>query len=73
MPTNKKRISVILPDDAKLLLSHAAKRDGIREAAKAAQLIELALEIEEDQVWNRIASERDTNDAKFFSHAEAWA
>jgi len=28
--------------------------------------------IDEDKKWNSLAEKRDTKDAKFISHAEAW-
>ena len=50
-----------------------AKRDQVPMATKAIELLQLAIELEEDQVWNLIASRRDTRDAKFLTHKKAWA
>ena len=50
-----------------------AKRDEVPQATKAAELIRLALETEEDQVFDLIASKRDTEKVKFVSHKKAWA
>ncbi|OGJ42102.1 hypothetical protein A3J23_04000 [Candidatus Peregrinibacteria bacterium RIFCSPLOWO2_02_FULL_48_14] len=72
MPTSKKRINISLPEDIEEVLTLIAKRDGVPVATKAFQLIELALEIDEDEVWEKIIAERDTPDAVFISHEEAW-
>ena len=49
-----------------------AKRDRVPVATKAAHLLSLALEIEEDQMLDALATKRDTPRAKFVSHALAW-
>jgi hypothetical protein len=73
MPTLKKRLNMSLPADIDAALSALAERDDVPQATKALHLIQLALTIEEDDVWNSIAEKRDTKDAKFYSHDEAWA
>lgn len=73
MPTLKKRLNMSLPRDIDAALSALAERDDVPQATKALHLIQLALEIEEDDVWNAIAEKRDTRNAKFVSHDEAWA
>lgn len=62
-----------LPEDIRAALTALAKRDDVTPTTKALHLITMALEIEEDDVWNAIAESRDTADAKFVSHEEAWA
>lgn len=61
-----------MSDDVRRALTSLAHRDHIPEATKAAHLLEAALEIEEDQVWNRLAEKRDTNKANYLSHKKAW-
>ena len=73
MPTLKKRLNMSLPQDIEKALSTLAKRDDVPQAAKALYLIRVALEIEEDDVWNALAEKRDTKNAKFVSHENAWA
>ncbi len=73
MLTTKKRINISLSPDLKRTLNKVALRDQMPEATKAARLIELALELEEDTVFDGIASNRDTKKAGFFSHKKAWA
>lgn len=72
MPTSKKRIYVTLPKDTEEALYSVAERDDVPPASKAAELIKLALEIYEDEALSGVASERDTPDATFVSHEEAW-
>ena len=72
MPTTKSRINISLPDETKAALKRLAARDRIPEATKAARLIEVALEIEEDAVWDAIARQRDKKGARFVSHRIAW-
>ena len=55
------------------ILSKLAKRDDVPQATKAAELIRIAIELEEDQVFDTIASERDIKKVKFVSHKKAWA
>ena len=54
-------------------LEKIAKRDQVPPATKAIELLKIAIELEEDQIWDSIASRRDSNNAKFFSHKKAWA
>ena len=72
MPTTKTRINISLPDEVKEALSKLAKRDRIPEATKAARLLEVALEVEEDLFWNQIAEKRDKKQTRFITHASAW-
>lgn len=72
MPTTKPRINITVSDETKRILTRLAQRDNMPEATKAARLIELALELEEDIVLNQIAEKRDVKRARFVSHAKAW-
>ncbi|OGL77409.1 hypothetical protein A3E97_00280 [Candidatus Uhrbacteria bacterium RIFCSPHIGHO2_12_FULL_47_12] len=72
MPTAKYRIHVSVPRDVEMALQRLAKRDDVPCASKALELIKAALELEEDQVWNRLAIKRDTKKAKFVSHEKVW-
>lgn len=54
-------------------LAHLARRDRVPQATKAARLLETAIELEEDQVWDTLARERDSKGAKFVSHENAWS
>jgi uncharacterized protein (DUF1778 family) len=72
MPTTNKRINITLQTDVDRALSRAARRDNVPEATKAAELLRIALEIEEDELLDNAAHIRDTKGATFVSHTEAW-
>ena len=72
MPTSKKRMNLSLPPDIERALALLAKRDEVPQATKALYLLRLALEIEEDDMLNALAAERDTGKATFVSHTKAW-
>lgn len=72
MPTDKIRINISVTDEVRAKLAHLARRDRMPQATKAARLLEAALELEEDEIWNKLAGERDTASARFVSHANAW-
>ena len=73
MLTTKTRINISIPRHTRRALERLAKRDEMPEATKAAQLIQHALECEEDDVWDAAANTRDRRGAKFLSHTRAWA
>jgi hypothetical protein len=73
MPTAKKRINITLSEDIERALVKAARRDMVPEATKAAALLRVALEIEEDELWEDIAQKRDKKGTRFVSHTQAWA
>lgn len=72
MPTMKKRINISVPKDMERALKLVAARDEVPQATKAVHLLQLALELEEDIIWNQIANARDTKNARFVSHKQAW-
>jgi cell division protein FtsX len=72
MATTKNRLNISLPPDVDRALSDISKRDKTPRATKAAELLRLALEIEEDRVWGELASKRDVKGVRFLSHEEAW-
>ena len=72
MPTTKKRINISISKDLDKALSIVAKRDNVPEATKAAELLRLGLEIDEDIILERIANERYRTAKKFLSHKEVW-
>lgn len=73
MITNtKKRINISVSKEIDAAMNALAKRDRVPVATKAAHLLSLALEIEEDQVLDILAAKRDTPRAKFVSHTLAW-
>ncbi|MBI5786988.1 MAG: hypothetical protein HY446_00330 [Candidatus Niyogibacteria bacterium] len=73
MTTTKKRINISVSEPLERALSRLAKRDEVPQATKAAELLRIAIEIEEDYVWDKTASARDAKGARFVSHKKAWA
>ena len=74
MPTSKKRINISLSKETALFLKKLAVRDDVPQATKAAQLLEKALEMEEDEYFAAIADERAADkSAKWISHEEFWS
>jgi hypothetical protein len=72
MSTAKSRINVSVPDDVKAALTKLAKRDQLPTATKAVRLIEMGLELEEDEIWDKIAAGRDQKASKFHKHTEVF-
>ena len=72
MPTVKTRINISLSEGTKKALAELSRRDHVPQATKAARLLETALEIEEDGVWDAIAEKRDAKNARYLSHKKAW-
>ena len=68
MPTSKKRINVTLPDHIAIFLAQIALRDDVPQATKAAELLERAMEIEEDAFFSKAAEKRDKPKVCFASH-----
>ena len=76
MPTTKKRLNLSLSPHLEHVLEILATRDNMPQATKAVQLIEMAVEIEEDRILSKIAEERAdelaSGKAKTYSHDEFW-
>lgn len=72
MTTAKSRINISLPEEVREVLVQLAKRDQMPAATKAEHLLEIALELEEDQAWERVAAKRDTKAARFVPHEQAF-
>ena len=72
MPTIKNRINLTVPRDLSLVLNRLAVRDDRSVSSKTLELIERALELEEDIVLQKVAENRDRKGVKFISHKSAW-
>ena len=73
MATTKTRINVSLSVEVEQALKALAKRDQVPSATKAAELLRLALEIEEDYVFSTIADDRITEKSiKWLKSEEVW-
>lgn len=69
----KQRINISASSEVVALLTRMARRERIPTATKAAHLLAVALEIEEDGALDAIAARRDKKQARFVSHKKAWA
>ncbi len=72
MATTKTRINVSVSKEVEKAVKALAKRDQVPNATKAAELLRLALEVEEDYVFDLIAQERDADNTTYISHKTAW-
>lgn len=73
MPSTKKRISTCLSDEAFELIALRAKRDSKSLGKTISELVEIALEYEEDAHWNKICDELDAiPNKKYLTHEEFW-
>ena len=65
MPTIKNRINLTVPRDLSLVLNRLAVRDDRSVSSKTLELIERALELEEDIILQKVAENRDRKGVKF--------
>ena len=73
MATTKDRINISVSKDTKRMLIALAKRDEMPVASKVTDLVEQALELEEDRVLSAIADERlKSHKGRWLSHEEVW-
>ncbi len=73
MPTAKKRINITLPEHLAIFLKEIALRDDVPQATKAAEMLERAMELEEDGFFSILADMRDKQGAQFVSHQAFWS
>ena len=69
---SKKRIYISVSQVAHEALNALAVEKNTPVATAASQLLETALEIEEDKIWDKIASDRKQAEGKKYTHQEAW-
>ncbi len=70
MPTKKRRLNITLKKDTAFFIKQLALRDDVPESTKASELIEVALEMEEDFTLSTIADERDKKTKNWMSYDE---
>ena len=73
MATSKRRLNITLPKDLSIFLKKIALRDDVPEATKARELLEMAMELEEDAYFSVIADRRARKSAGWMSHKEFWS
>ncbi len=72
MTTLKKRINISVSAIVEQAVSLLAKRDDVPQATKVTELLELALELEEDTYFSQVVKNRLTKKVDWQSHTEAW-
>lgn len=72
MATLKKRVNISLSKPLEDALGKLAKRDQVPQATKAAELIRIAIEFEEDVVFDRLAEDRFKSMKKTLTHKKVW-
>lgn len=73
MATAKTRINISVSKSTRDILRALAKRDELPVASKAVDLIEQALEIEEDRYFAAIAEQRlKEHKGRWLTHEEVW-
>lgn len=72
MATTKTRINITADADIEAALLKAAKREGVPVAAKAAELLRMALELEEDLALASLADSRLAKPGRFVKHEAVW-
>jgi hypothetical protein len=74
MPAKNPRINVVLEKPLYDAIKRIAKREGVSISLKARDLLREALEIYEDRILERIASEREEtfSSGKALRHDEVW-
>ena len=72
MATAKKRVNISLASDVDEALTKLARRDNVPQATKAAELLRVGLELEEDVLLDQIATERYNTSKARLSHKSVW-
>jgi hypothetical protein len=72
MPTTKHRVNLSVSSDLKQALQKLARRDRTSVAAKTLDLVNKALEIEEDAALLDLAKKRQKTKGTFVAHERAW-
>jgi predicted DNA-binding protein len=72
MPTQKKRINITVDDVIYRSLDRLSRKEQRTLSSVSLQLIEKALELEEDLYFSREADKRLSKKDKRISHAKAW-
>ena len=72
MPTAKPRLNITLSPELDSAVEYLAKRDKTSRSGKVAELVKLAIEIEEDMLWSKLADERASKRGRLIPHSEAW-
>ena len=73
MPTTKERINITVDKDTSWAIKQLAKRDQVPASTKVRELVERALELEEDLICAEIADKRSKEkNVKYIPYEEVW-
>ncbi|MFN7402066.1 MAG: ribbon-helix-helix protein, CopG family [Alphaproteobacteria bacterium] len=72
MTTRNPRINVTVDDETAAILALIAKKQKKTISAAARELIEKALEVDEDAYWLKLAETREAETTQWISHKEFW-
>jgi predicted DNA-binding protein len=73
MPTTKQRINISVGKNTNWAIKQLAKRDQVPASTKVRELVERAIELEEDLIWAEIADRRSKDkNAKYVDHDTFW-
>lgn len=68
-----RRMRISVSEYGEKMLTLLAERDNVSLSAKASQLVEQSLDSMEDEYWNVIAHNRETQKGtRFITHEQAW-
>lgn len=69
---NKKRIYISVSSEVEKALGLISVEKNTPVASVASILLEQAIELEEDKIWDQVVSERKITNKKFYSHKKVW-
>lgn len=72
MATLKKRINISVSAAVEQAVALLAERDDVPQATKVTQLLELALELEEDTYFANVVNNRLAKPVVWKNHQEVW-
>ena len=72
MPTKKKRVNVTLPKPMAIFIRRMSLRDDVPQSTTIVQLLEQALEIEEDEYWDKRAESIEKKNKGWLTHEKFW-
>lgn len=75
MPTQKKRIQIPVSDRVHKELEKLAKKRGLSLSSLSHDLLEDALELQEDVYFSKVSDEalKNSKDSELISHEDAWS
>lgn len=72
MPTQNPRINITLDPKFAGVIASLAKRDNVSISSKTKELVMVALELQEDMYFSKLAEDVERRTTKWVSHEDAW-